>query len=113
MYNEKFSKQKISSLAKTVCITAQMKDKVSIDMLAGEAEEAIISVTAVANKLGLKNKEFDLVFFGGLFKCERYFKNIAENKLNKKFPCANFKPLVRNPVEGATTLAIKKLKGSN
>ncbi|MDD5621905.1 MAG: BadF/BadG/BcrA/BcrD ATPase family protein [Actinomycetota bacterium] len=110
VYKETFSKQRISSLAKIVCTTAQIKDRISIDILTGEAEEAVISVTAVANKLGFKNKEFDLVFVGGLFNCKRYFKNIVVNKLKEKFPHINFKPLVRSPVEGAIILAIKKLK---
>ncbi len=112
-YNETFTKQRISSLAKTVCMTAQMKDKISIDILGSEAREVVISVTAVANKLGFKNKEFDLVLVSGLFKCEKYFKNIIVNRLKEKFPHINFKPLVRNPVEGAMILAIKKLKDAN
>lgn len=104
-----FSKAKIGELAKTVCMTAGMGDKVSIDILAQEAEEAVISVITVAHKLGFEDRNFDLVLVGGLFECEKYFKNIVMNRLKKNFSKINFIPLVRDPVEGAIKLAIKGL----
>ncbi len=109
-YGEPFSKVKIGALAKTVCATAEMGDKISIDILAKEAEEAAISIITVASKLGFKNKNFDLIFVGGLFKCKKYFKNILEKKLKDNFPRINFMPLMKNPVEGAIKLAMKRLK---
>ena len=109
-YDRPFSKVKIGALAKTVCATAQMKDKVSIDILAEEAEEAAISVITVAHKLGFEDKDFDLIFVGGLFKCEKYFKNILIHRLREKFPHINFKPLIGNPVKGAIKLAVERLK---
>ncbi len=110
-YEGPFSKAKISPLAKTVCETANMGDKISKDILVEEAEESAITVNAVAKKLGLKDKDFDLVFVGGLFKCEKYFKDILINKLKKKFLQINFIPLLTDPVEGAVKLAVKKLEG--
>ena len=110
-YNGPFSKFKISELAKTVCTTARMGDKISIDILADEAEEAAISVTTVAKKLGIENKSFDLVFVGGLFKCEKYFKNVLINRLKEKFPQINCISSLVDPVEGAIKLAIENLKG--
>jgi len=104
-----FSKARIGELAKTVCMTAGMGDKVSIDILAKEAEEAVISVTTVAHKLGFKNKNFDLVLVGGLFKCGKYFNNILMSGLEENFPKINFILLKRNPVEGAIKIAIMKL----
>jgi N-acetylglucosamine kinase-like BadF-type ATPase len=109
-YDEPFSKVKIGALAKTVCMTAQMGDKISIDILSEEAEEAVISIITVANKLGFKNKDFDLIFVGGLFKCERYFKSVLIKRLKDNFPKINYMPPIRNPVEGAIKLAIEKLK---
>ena len=109
-YDGPFSKVKIGALAKTVCKTTEMGDKVSINILAEEAEEAVVSVTTVANKLGFKDKDFDLIFVGGLFKCEKYFKNILIHRLREKFPHINFKPLIGNPVEGAIKLAVERLK---
>ncbi len=108
-YEQPFSKAKIGELAKTVCRTAGMGDEVSIDILAQEAEEAVISVITVAHKLGFEDKNFDLVLVGGLFKCEKYFKNILISGLKKNFSKINFIPLKRNPVEGAIKIAIKKL----
>ncbi len=110
VYGRPFSKERISALAKAVCMTAQMGDKISIDILSKEAEEAVISVTAVANKLGFKNKDFDLVFVGGLFKCEKYFKNPVISRLKIDFPGINFLPLLTDPVEGAIKIAIERLK---
>jgi len=109
-YDESFSKHKIGALAKTVCKTAEMGDKVSIDMLDEEACEAAISVITVAHKLGFEKKDFDLIFVGGLFKCKKYFKNILISRLREKFPHINFKPLIGNPVKGAIKLAVERLK---
>jgi len=109
-YDGPFSKHKIGALAKTVCNTAEMGDRVSIDILAEEAYEAAISVFTVAHKLGFEKKDFDLIFVGGLFKCKKYFINILVDKLKEKFPRINFKPLIGNPVEGAIKLAIERLK---
>ncbi len=109
-YERPLPKDKISALAETVSNTAKMGDKVSIDILAEEAEEAVISVTTVANKLGFKDKDFDLVLVGGLFKCEEYFKNILINRLRENFPKIKSMPLVGNPAGGAVKMAIERLK---
>lgn len=108
-YSESFSKEKIATVAETVCRTAEMGDKISIKILEEEANEAVISVEAVANKLNLSNKEFDLVFVGSVFKCEKYFKTVLMKKLKVKFPKINFKSLTKKPVSGAIRLAIKNL----
>lgn len=104
-----FSKARIGELAKTVCMTAEMGDEVSIDILTQEAEEAVVSAITVAYKLGFKDKKFDLILIGGLFKCEKYFKNIIMNRLKENFSKINFISFARSPVEGAIKLAIKRL----
>ena len=109
-YGGLFSKDKISALAETVAKTAKTGDKVSIDILAEEAEEAVISVVTVADKLGFKDKDFDLVLVGGLFKCEEYFRDIFISRLRENFPKIKFMPLVGNPAEGAVKMAIERLK---
>lgn len=109
-YGRLFPKDKISALAETVSNTAKMGDKVSIDILAEEAEEAVISVTTVADRLGFKDKAFDLVLVGGLFKCKEYFKNILINRLRENFPKIKSMPLVGNPAGGAIKMAIERLK---
>jgi len=108
-YEDACPKGRIGSLAKTVCETAEMGDKASIQIFKEESEEVIISINTVAQKLGFKNKNFDLVFVGGLFKCEKYFKNIISSKLKKIFPGINFMPLLANPAAGAVALAIKNM----
>jgi len=108
-YSSSFSKEKIATVAKTVCRTAEMGDEVSIKILKEEASEAVISAATVINKLNLSDKEFDFVFVGSVFKCEKYFKNILEKELKKRFKKINFKPLTKKPVEGAIKLALKNL----
>ncbi|GAH06753.1 unnamed protein product, partial [marine sediment metagenome] len=88
--------------------TAEMGDKISKKILKEEADEAIISVKTVVDKLGLADKEFDLVFVGNVFKCEKYFKSVLMRKLKSKFIKINFKSLTKKPVEGAIKLALRK-----
>jgi len=108
-YGEIFSKEKIGSIARLVCQAAYDGDRVSREILADEAGEAVLSVTTVASKLELADKEFDIVFVGGLFKCEKYFKDLVTSDLEGRFDKINLKPLVANPVEGAVKLAIENL----
>jgi len=109
IYEIPFPREKISYLAKTICHTAELGDKVSIKILTEEAEEAAISIKAVARKLGFKDNAFDLVLVGGLFKCEKYFKNILIEILIKEYLKINIIPLVVEPVQGAIQLAIGNL----
>ena len=106
-YNDSFFKDKIAAIAKTVCRTAEMKDDISIKILQEEANEAFVSIKAVTKKLNLIEKEFDLVFVGSVFKCEKYFKNVLIDKLKEKFPRINIMPLTKKPVEGAIKLALE------
>ena len=108
-YIDSFSKDKIAAIAKTVCRTAEMGDRISIKILEEEAKEAVNSVTVVANKLNMADKKFDLVFVGNLFKCEKYFKSVLMKKLKSKFTQINFMPLTEKPVEGAIKLALGNL----
>jgi N-acetylglucosamine kinase-like BadF-type ATPase len=108
-YIDSFSKDKIAAIAKTVCRTAEMGDRISIKILEEEAMEAVNSVTVVANKLNIADKKFDLVFVGNLFKCEKYFKSVLMKKLKSKFTQINFMPLTEKPVEGAIKLALGNL----
>jgi N-acetylglucosamine kinase-like BadF-type ATPase len=108
-YKDSFSKDKIAAVAKTVCRTAEMGDKISKKILKEEADEVIISVKTVVDKLGLADKEFDLVFVGNVFKCEKYFKSVLMRKLKSKFTKINFKSLTKKPVEGAIKLALENL----
>lgn len=109
VYRGEFSKERIGSLAKVVCMTAGIGDDVSRDILKREAEEAVVSVAAVAEKLGFADREFDLVMVGGLFKCKEYFKDIFTMELAGRYRGINFRPLVTNPVAGAVKLAIENL----
>lgn len=108
-YGSLFSKDRFAAIAKTVCRTAKMGDKTSMKILEEEANEAVISVSAVADKLGIRDKEFDLVFVGNVFKCRKYFKDVLIGELEKRFGKINFCPLLNNPVEGAVKLAIENL----
>jgi len=108
-YSDSFSKDKIAAIAKTVCRTAKIGDRISIKILEEEAMEAVNSVTGVVNKLNLADKKFDLVFVGNVFKCEKYFKSVLMKKLKSKLTKINFMPLTKKPVEGAIKLALRNL----
>lgn len=108
-YSDAFLKDKIAHIAKTVCRTAEMGDRISIKILEEEVEEVVISIDAIANKLDLVDRNFDLVFVGNVFKCKKYFKNILMERLKDKFKGINFIPLTSKPIKGAIKLAIKNL----
>lgn len=110
-YGGDVAKDYISSVARIVCQTAEDLDKKSIKILKEEAEEAVLSVSAVARRLNLKDKNFDLVLVGSLFKCKKYFKNIIIDSLQSKFKKINIKDLIKEPVTGAIKLAMENLNG--
>jgi N-acetylglucosamine kinase-like BadF-type ATPase len=108
-YNIPFSSERFAALTKTVCNTAELGDRISIKLLKDEAKEALTSISVVAKRLKLTNREFDIVFVGSVFRCERYFKQILTDKLKEKFPKISFAPLKDKPVSGAIKMAIKNL----
>lgn len=108
-YNIPFSSERFAALTKTVCSTAELGDKISIKLLKDEAKEALISISIVAKKLKLADRQFDIVYVGSVFRCEKYFKQVLTEKLKEKFPKINFAPLKDKPVSGAIKMAIKNL----
>jgi len=108
-YGSAFFKVRIAALAKTVCSTAEMGDEISIRILKEEAMEAINSISIVVQKLGLAKKEFDLVFVGNVFKCDKFFKSILMKEVKARFKKVNFKPLTEKPVQGAIKLALDNI----
>ncbi len=109
VYGSPFSKERLGKFARAVCCCADKGDRISRKILKDEAHESILSVVTIVEKLELRGKEFDLVLVGGLFKCEKYFKNIVIDGLKKRFKGISFKPLVAKPANGAVKLAIDNL----
>jgi len=105
VYGKPFTKERLGVFARTACQCAARGDTVSREILKDEAREAVLSVTTVAEKLKLEEKAFDLVFVGGLFRCEEHFKDIVTDSLKQRFEMITFRPLVAKPVEGAVRLA--------
>ena len=108
-YNSNFSKDKVASLAKVVCNTAEMGDKLSREILEEESREAFLIVDTVINKLDLNKKKFDLIIAGHVFKCEKFFKNVFINSIKDKFNQAKIIILSVEPVEGAIKIAMENL----
>ncbi|MEA2016011.1 MAG: BadF/BadG/BcrA/BcrD ATPase family protein [Actinomycetota bacterium] len=108
-YGSAFFKVRIAALARTVCRTAEMGDETSIRILREEAGEAINSISIVVKKLGLAEKEFDLVFVGNVFKCDKFFKSVLMKEVKAKFKKVNFKPLTEKPVQGAVKFALDNI----
>jgi len=113
VYKKPFKKERIARLAEIVCRCATLGDEVSIKLLRDEAKEAAASVTAVAARLGLENKEFDLVLVGGVFKCEKFFTERFFKMLRQRFEKINFVALAEKPVEGAIKLALENIRPGN
>lgn len=108
-YNIPFSSERFAALTKTVCKTAELGDKVSIKLLSEEVKEALASISIVAKKLKLTDREFDIVYVGSVFRCEKYFRKVLTDKLKEKFPKIIFVPLNDKPVSGAIKMALKNL----
>lgn len=108
-YNIPFSSERFAALTKTVCVTAELGDKLSIKLLKDEAMEALLSISVVAKKLKLKSRQFDIIYVGSVFRCEKYFRQVLTEKLKERFPKINFAPLKDKPVSGAIKMAIKNL----
>ena len=108
-YNIPFSSERFAALTKTVCRTAELGDKLSIKLLYEQAQEAFRSINVVAKKLKLTNRNFDIVYVGSVFRCEKYFKNVLTQMLKDKFPKINFIELTDKPVCGAIKMAISIL----
>ena len=108
-YNMPFSSERFAALTKTVCKTAELGDKVSIKLLSEEVKEALASISIVAKKLKLTDREFDIVYVGSVFRCEKYFRKVLTDKLKEKFPKIIFVPLNDKPVSGAIKMALKNL----
>ncbi|GAG79444.1 hypothetical protein ES705_01402 [subsurface metagenome] len=68
-----------------------------------------VNLSALGEKHYGADKDFDLVFVGNVFKCEKYFKSVLMRKLKSKFTKINFKSLTKKPVEGAIKLALENL----
>ncbi|MDZ7838559.1 MAG: BadF/BadG/BcrA/BcrD ATPase family protein [Actinomycetota bacterium] len=96
VYGQPLNTGRVASLASVVCAGARKGDRVCRQILAEEAGEAELSIATVAEKLGLRDEKFDLVFVGSVFNCELYFKNILQDNLKKKFGNINFVPLTGN-----------------
>lgn len=108
-YEGEFSKSKIASIAKHVCTQAQEGDRVAKRILKEEADEVLINIKTVVDKLKLASKDFDIVFLGGNFKCIEGFKSIIDSDLRSSYEKVNLVDLKKRPVEGALRLARSRL----
>lgn len=109
IYKKDISKEIISDIARVVCVSANMGDRISQEILENAAAEIEIIISTVAKKLKISDKEFDLVLVGSVFECKKYFKEVLLNRLKKRFNGINFKKLTKKPVLGAISLAKKTL----
>jgi len=108
-YDQPFTKDRFASLSLALCNASEKGDKAAIEILKQAAGEIVISISAVADKLALKDKDFDLVFVGNNFKCKEHFKDVITAELKEKYIKINFIPLTSRPVEGAIKLALQNV----
>ena len=104
VYAKDFEKTTIAGFAPLAEKAADKGDKIAKQILISAAGEYILGIKAVANKVGLKDKEFVIAFVGSTVNSKYIFPNIKD-KIKKLFPKAILKK-VENPAFGAAKLAM-------
>jgi len=104
VYAKDFEKTTIAWFAPLAEKAADKGDKIAKQILISAAGEYILGIKAVANKVGLKDKEFVIAFVGSTVNSKYIFPNIKD-KIKKLFPKAILKK-VENPAFGAAKLAM-------
>jgi N-acetylglucosamine kinase-like BadF-type ATPase len=89
VYGEKFKKSIIGKLSFLANQAAQADDMVAKKIMQMAFEELLISVMAVARKLNIDKKKFDLILIGGLFENNVFDIKVFSETIRHKSPGAN------------------------
>ena len=101
IYHEKFEIQKI---AETIINISERLDYNFKDIITGAVESLTILVKTIYDK-GRFNKEFEIVFIGGLIDKKNYFRNELIYSLKNKFPKIKIVKPKYSPTIGALLMA--------
>lgn len=91
---------------------AEAGDSVAADIWIQYGKHIVKYLTARAKKMGLKDKEIDIVLSGSIFKCKfRKFQMTVREEILSKIPDANIIEAEFEPVVGAAVMGLKRIHG--
>ena len=108
VYEENFGKKDVAEVSRLVDEAYMKDDKVATEILERAAKEIATGINAVAGRLEMEKENFDIVAIGGVFNSPFPF----DEKVPKYMTCPNAELIIcsKDPVEGATKLALKLIK---
>lgn len=112
MRTEKNDEKKMYDIPIKVFELATKGDEVCQDMLIKMGREMGRFASGVIKRLGLENKEFEVVLVGSVFKGNNpLLIDEYTTTVHRTAPCANIQVSTKDPVEGAYLLAVDYIKG--
>jgi len=109
IYEKPWNKTDIASLAPLVEKAAKKGDKVAIAIIKKAAHDLAIMIEAVAGKLKLKNKKYDIVTSGSIFKIQNILMSHFKKDIRIFSPRAQ---TITPKVDSATGAALIALESS-
>lgn len=110
IYYKPYGKRDIGQLAYLVEEACKKGDKVALRIASDSADELVLMVKAVAEKLKFKKQSFDLVLIGGVIQGDPFVNRRFKRDVRKLYPNVNFIIPKDKPVAGAVWLALSNLK---
>lgn len=105
IYNPILTKMQVAGLAKLVFDALEQNDEVAKEIIDQAAEELLIMIKVVVEKLNLQNTAGDCVFSGKVL-TSLYLSNLLKSKLNELYPLLQVLTLNADPVRGALKIAL-------
>lgn len=109
IYGKPWQKPDIAQVAQLIEKPAKLGDKTAIKILDDAVDEIALMITTVAGKLSLKNKKYDLVMTGSVFKIEEHFKE----KIQKQIKNFSKDVVFQEPIFDSATAAAHLAAESN
>ena len=110
MYTERLGHDRLAELAPIVFADAAAGDAIATEIVDRQADEIAIMATAAIRKLGMRDRDPDVVLGGGIFRngWEPFFTRVAEG-VHAVAPDARIVRLTAPPVVGAAMLGLDLL----
>ncbi len=103
VYNPPLTKTEVGELSKVCVLGLEQGDKVAEMIMEYEVQELFVMVKTVIDKLGLKDKQFDLVATGGICHLS-YVKDNLHPMISQYAPQVSIIVPQKSPVYGALSL---------
>lgn len=109
IYYKPYGKSDIGQLAYLVEDACVKGDKVALQIAGDSADELVLMVKAVAEKLKFKKQSFDLVLIGGVIQGDPFVNRRFKREIRKLYPKVRLIIPKNKPVIGAVKLALALL----